>query len=497
MATIEVGTVVADAYEVTGLLGRGGMGEVWAAKHRRLPGKQVAIKVLHLSGPRLSAETLSRFRREAEIATRIGHPNIVEVHDFNTLADGTPYLVLELLQGESLAARLRFPIELEEVQLILRQVGSALQAAHSQGVVHRDLKPDNIFLVPEERGALVKVLDFGISKILDSATVQTQDSVLIGTPAYMSPEQALGANKEVGPQSDVFSLGAIAYEMLAGKPPFSAPSIAQLVFRIAYEPHSPLEKETKELPPAILAAVEHALVKDRSSRTPDVETFVAELTGDPLPPLAPRPDLAGRVEPTVRASPGDSESQLMGETAAPAALETPRARAVRPSAPRIAPQPAASPGKRVRLGMAVLAAIAGTLGGVVYLAIPQEQPWLERYRKDCSPYRVDQLLEQFPPKSSTDRVTCLLLAGKVAAARSLLVPMPRLQRWNVADAVFTVIDPNDTKATNEAAQPVMALLVELVPDHDRALFQLAIAEYGHDNEAAIRHMEESMRVYSL
>jgi eukaryotic-like serine/threonine-protein kinase len=235
MAAIEVGTLIADTYEITGLLGRGGMGEVWAAKHRRLPGKQVAIKVLHLSGPTLSADTLARFRREAEIATRIGHPNIVEVHDFNTLPDGTPYLVLELLQGESLANRLRFPMELEEARLIMRQVGSALQAAHAHGVVHRDLKPDNIFLVAEERGALVKVLDFGISKIVDSGTVQTQDAVLIGTPAYMSPEQALGENRALGPQSDVFALGAIAYEMLAGKPPFAAPSIAQIVFKIAYD----------------------------------------------------------------------------------------------------------------------------------------------------------------------------------------------------------------------------------------------------------------------
>src|SRR4051812_12934107 len=186
---IEVGALLADTYEVTRLIGRGGMGEVWLAKHRRLPGKQVAIKVLHVGGAQLSPDALARFRREAEVATRIGHPNIVEVHDFNTLPDGSPYLVLEFLQGESLGSRLRHPMELAEAQRILRQVGSALQAAHAHGVVHRDLKPDNVFLVPTPMGTVVKVLDFGISKVLHTSTLQTQESVLVGTPAYMSPEQ--------------------------------------------------------------------------------------------------------------------------------------------------------------------------------------------------------------------------------------------------------------------------------------------------------------------
>jgi serine/threonine-protein kinase len=230
-SSLDVGAVVADTYEVTRLIGRGGMGEVWLASHRRLPGKQVAIKVLHTGGQALSADALARFRREAEIATRINHPNIVEVHDFNSLPSGAPYVVLEFLQGESLASRLRFgPLSLGETQGILRQVGSALQAAHASGVVHRDLKPDNIFLVTGAMGVEVKVLDFGISKLTDSNTVQTQESVLVGTPAYMSPEQALGNNKDVGPQSDVFALGSIAYEMLAGRQAFTGESIAQLVF---------------------------------------------------------------------------------------------------------------------------------------------------------------------------------------------------------------------------------------------------------------------------
>jgi len=188
---IHAGTVLGETYEITELLGQGGMGAVWTAKHLRLPGKRVAIKVLHgvAAGDR---ESYARFRREAEIASRIGHPNIVTVHDFNVLASGTPYLVLEYLEGEDLAHRLaRGKIPLPAVLGIARQIGSALHAAHKADVVHRDLKPGNVFLVATEIGGelvdQVKVLDFGISKIRGSQTVQTQDSVLLGTPQYMAP----------------------------------------------------------------------------------------------------------------------------------------------------------------------------------------------------------------------------------------------------------------------------------------------------------------------
>ncbi|MGZ3446204.1 MAG: serine/threonine-protein kinase, partial [Myxococcaceae bacterium] len=189
---LDVGAVVAETYRIEGLLGRGGMGAVWAAEHLRLPGKHVAVKVL-LDAAAGGDEMLQRFRREAEIASRLGHPNIVEVLDFNTLPSGQPYIVLEYLQGETLAARVAGGrLQLEEALAITRQIGSALQAAHRAGVVHRDLKPDNVFLcTPEEdMPTKVKVLDFGISKIRGSQSLRTQDAILMGTPQYMSPEQA-------------------------------------------------------------------------------------------------------------------------------------------------------------------------------------------------------------------------------------------------------------------------------------------------------------------
>lgn len=318
---LKPGDLIADTYEVERLIGRGGMGEVWLATHRRLPGKRVAIKILHTSAVGLSDESVKRFKREAEIASRIGHPNIVEVHDFNFLPDGSPYLVLEFLVGESLASRLRHgALPLEQTKTIIYQVGSALAATHSHGVVHRDLKPDNIFLITSPIGERVKVLDFGISKIQDSQTVQTMESALVGTPQYMAPEQALGQNRDVSGQTDVFALGAITYEMLSGKPAFSGDNIAKLVFNVAYQPHTPLAQLCPGLPARERDAVEHALVKDKALRTPTIQAFVEAFTSQTLTVSEKGP---GAVDPLQGgiATPGveSSESLMMAKTAAPQA----------------------------------------------------------------------------------------------------------------------------------------------------------------------------------
>jgi eukaryotic-like serine/threonine-protein kinase len=291
-AEIRIGTIIRDTYELTSLLGRGGMGAVFAARHLRLPGKQVAVKVLTYD-EELSHEQLTRFRREAEIASQLGHPNIIEVFDFHTLENGTPYLVMELLRGDSLSRRIRKgPMPVPEVFSIARQMGSALQAAHRAGVVHRDLKPANVFLVPVESegmvGERVKLLDFGISKILSSQTLQTQNDVLMGTPRYMAPEQAMGRNNEVDGRTDLFAFAAILYEMLSGQVPFAGTSIAEIIYRVVNEPPPPLAPLCPQLPPQAAAAVERALAKSPQDRQPDVAAFIAELTGTPLQ-VFPRP----------------------------------------------------------------------------------------------------------------------------------------------------------------------------------------------------------------
>ncbi|WNZ61012.1 serine/threonine-protein kinase [Myxococcus sp. MxC21-1] len=277
------------------------MGSVYLAQHLRLPGKQVAVKVLR-GGDHLTPEIFARFRREAEIASRLGHPNIVEVLDYDTLENGNPFLVLEYLRGESLQERLaRGRLPMEDVVSFTRQMGSALQAAHGAGVIHRDLKPANVFLVPTDSGGVVgervKLLDFGISKVLSSTTVQTQEATIIGTPQYMSPEQAQGKNRDIDARTDVFALGCIVYEMMAGKPVFGSGSLAQMIFRVVYEPPEPLAPLCPEATPEAISAVMRALAKSVDERYPDVSSFIEDLTGTPLHSLsttagnqpAPRP----------------------------------------------------------------------------------------------------------------------------------------------------------------------------------------------------------------
>ncbi len=347
---LSIGGVVADTYRVTHLLGRGGMGAVWAAEHLRLPGRQVAVKVLLGAGV-TSGEAFARFRREAEIASRLGHPHIVQVLDFHTLPTGEPYIVLELLRGETLAQRLqRGPLQLDEAMAIARQVGSALQAAHRAGVVHRDLKPDNVFLCAQQDempGPNVKVLDFGISKIRGSQTVATQDAVLIGTPQYMAPEQALGRNTAIDARTDVFALGAIVYEMLGGSPAFGGNSLAEVVYKVVHAQPQPLAQLRTALPLNVLSAVDRALQKDPALRPADVNSFVAELTGRPLTVPASGPQtqpldatLASPAQP-IPLSDAATDATFTPATPVPVPRQTQAVTAPVPMQPW--PTPAASP----------------------------------------------------------------------------------------------------------------------------------------------------------
>ncbi len=278
-SSFAIGAMIAGTYAIERELGRGGMGTVLLASHIRLPGKRVAIKVLHAEVS--SDEMRARFKREAEIVSLLAHPNIVHIEDYNVTADGTPYLVLEYLVGESLAQRLaRGPLAVEAAMSIVRQVGSALVVAHAKGVVHRDLKPHNIFLVPTEVDGrpleIAKVLDFGISKMIDSDTVKTEDNALLGTPQYMAPEQATGQHGTIDGRTDVFSFGAIVYEMLSGQPAFTGRSVPEIVFKVVYE--EPLAL-SPTVAPAIVEAIRRAMSKQGTDRFASVSSFVEALTG--------------------------------------------------------------------------------------------------------------------------------------------------------------------------------------------------------------------------
>ena len=273
------GMVVGETWEIVEPIGRGGMGEVWLAKHKRIDGKQAAIKVLRKTTDGMP-DQITRFRREAEIAARLEHPNIVQLFDFSFLPSGAPYLVMELLRGESLGHRLsRGPMPLAELQEVITEVGAALHVAHAAGVVHRDLKPENIFLISTPTGTTVKVLDFGISKLVDSDSVMTSDSIVLGTPQYMSPEQAMAEHQTITGQSDLFSLGTICFEALTGHRPFAATTLARTVYLVAMEPSPSLRTYAPDLPAHVIDAVDHALAKQPADRTPDIATFVKEFCG--------------------------------------------------------------------------------------------------------------------------------------------------------------------------------------------------------------------------
>jgi serine/threonine-protein kinase len=281
MPALQPGAVLADTYRVVRFIGRGGMGEVYEAAHARLAGRY-AIKALLREFAELP-EALERFRREAQVTSSLRHPNIVQVVDFNQLPDGTPYLVIEFLAGRDLGATLEKAgrLSIGEALAILEQVASALTAAHEQEIVHRDLKPQNIFLVPiaGQPRPLAKVVDFGISKIKAASQHLTRELTAMGTPQYMSPEQALGRLAEIDARTDQFALAAIAHEMLMGTAAFNGDSLHAILYQVVNEPPPPLV--LPDLPPEIVERLERvlkvALSKDRNARFPSVAAFVAAL----------------------------------------------------------------------------------------------------------------------------------------------------------------------------------------------------------------------------
>lgn len=276
------GEILSETYELIELIGRGGMGSVWRAQHKRLP-KEVAVKVLHRVADAGSV-MYARFRREAEITSRLSHPHIVEVTDFNLHGD-IPYIVMPLLVGRPLRHRmLEGQMPLAEVQKWTRQMASGLRAAHAQGVIHRDLKPGNVFLVRSEAGESIKVLDFGTSKILGSTSVQTAKAAVLGTPQYMAPEQAIGDNDNVGPHTDQFALAAVAYEMLCGQPPFGTGHPAAIVFRIVHEEPPALSTIRPDVPDTLCQAIHTALAKDVPDRHRSIDAFVTAFCGHALEP---------------------------------------------------------------------------------------------------------------------------------------------------------------------------------------------------------------------
>ncbi|MCC6551510.1 MAG: serine/threonine protein kinase [Polyangiaceae bacterium] len=256
------------------------MGAVYEAEHLQI-GRLVAVKVLH---PRESQkhEAVSRLEHEARVAGRIGHPNICEVYDIGRLPDGSPYLVMERLHGETLAQRITRagPVPAHEVVDIMLQVLSALVTAHERGIIHRDLKPENIFL-SQRAGMLpvAKLLDFGISKssgVGDAALNLTQPGMVMGTPYYMAPEQARG-DRRLDHRVDLWAVGVILYEALTGQRPFVAKNYNALLVQILTAQHRPAAERYPAVPAKLSRLVDRALAKEREQRFQSAGDFLEAL----------------------------------------------------------------------------------------------------------------------------------------------------------------------------------------------------------------------------
>jgi eukaryotic-like serine/threonine-protein kinase len=262
-----VGTQVG-AYRVLQQIGEGGMGTVWLAEHMML-GRRAAIKLLH---PMFTArpDIVTRFFNEARAATAISDPGIVQIFDFGHHVDGSAYIAMEMLEGEPLDKRLRRlgRLAIADALRVMRQVASTLGVAHQRGIVHRDLKPENIYLVRDPEvigGERAKVLDFGIAKLTGDASVKTNTSAVMGTPAYMSPEQCRGAG-QVDQRSDVYALGCMLFALITGAPPFDVEGAGEIIAMHLREPAPALSSRVYGIPPELEAIVAHCLAKDPAHR---------------------------------------------------------------------------------------------------------------------------------------------------------------------------------------------------------------------------------------
>ncbi len=319
------GTVLSGKYELHSVLGKGGMGVVFRGTHLGTD-RPIAVKVLRrelLADPTLA----KRFMREAKAAAALQHPNVVDVLDYGVDPDGTAFQVLELLEGESLGEHLQrkgtIPVDVT-LSLVLPVI-HALATAHARGVIHRDLKPDNIFLARNAHGRIVpKLLDFGIAKLLPkegsaSSTLATRAGTAIGTPAYMSPEQARGT-ADVGTTTDIWAIGVILFECVAGRIPFEAETGSILMARIIMEQAPSLASVAPEIPAPIVAVIDRALASHSARRWPTMTELAnalrdAALESDIAVPPVGASDTApmSRPPPRREAEPDDDRPNSSGD----------------------------------------------------------------------------------------------------------------------------------------------------------------------------------------
>ncbi len=360
-----IGEVIGN-YRIEAVLGQGGMGVVYRAEHVTL-GRAVAVKMLQ---PSIGSDAamVQRFFNEARAASAIDHPGIVEVFDFGTHTDGRAYIAMALLQGESLEGRLRRKGPLPPLlgASLLAQVVSALAAAHARGIVHRDLKPDNIFLVPNEMmpdGLQIKLLDFGIAKLAnDQSSFKTQTGALIGTPAYMSPEQCMGAS-DLDHRTDIYSLGCILFHALTGRTPFTSEHGTGMLIAAHLRDEPPDVRSIDPSIPASLAMiVARCLQKEKTARFQTaLELRHALVEAGAHSPTQPGQSVPRTPPPSQRFTDADA----YGQTIAPTGDRTTH----RSAAAQVVHAPAHEPRSAAPVIIGVALALAVLVGAGVFLAM--------------------------------------------------------------------------------------------------------------------------------
>ncbi|MFN0246655.1 MAG: serine/threonine protein kinase [Kofleriaceae bacterium] len=366
-----IGEVIGN-YRIEAVLGQGGMGVVYRGEHVLL-GRAVAVKMLQ---PSISndAAMVQRFFNEARAASAIDHPGIVEIFDFGTHTDGRAFIAMALLQGESLEGRLRRagPIPALLGASLLAQVVSALAAAHARGIVHRDLKPDNIFLVPNEMmpdGLQVKLLDFGIAKLAnDQSSFKTQTGALIGTPAYMSPEQCMGAS-DLDHRTDIYSLGCILFHVLTGRPPFKSDHGTGMLIAAHLRDEAPdVRSLDPNIPESLAWIVRRCLEKEKTARFQTaLELRQALVDAGAHSPTQPGQSVPRNPSAAVTGQ-RFTGAEAYGQTVAPGthggAITTNRS-----AAAQLVPEPAQKPRSSAPVVFGVVALVALLASGGVFLAM--------------------------------------------------------------------------------------------------------------------------------
>ena len=470
-----LGTTVG-SYEVIAKIAEGGMGAVYRAQHR-LIGKPAAIKVIL---PELSAnqELVNRFFNEARAASTIHHPGIVEIFDFGYLPTGLAFIVMEFLEGEPLTRRIvgRGRLDERTALAILRGIASALAAAHAKGIIHRDLKPDNIYLVPDPDvpgGERPKLLDFGIAKLTEqgASALQTRSGAMMGTPAYMSPEQCRGAGG-VDARSDLYALGCILYEMLTGRTPFVAEGVGELIAAHLMHAPTPPRALVPELSTTTEALVLQLLGKrpeDRVQSASELAKLLGQGSMPQLPERAAMQAVAAAMSPTSPRVPTGSQVQMtphaptplpgsrpVGPTGSMGSMGSSAALALGQSPTTLSSATTSSPGlselddgapRRSRAGLFAALGAFVVVGGVVAAVLA-----MGGGSKPAAPAAVPPAPEVATPAVAIDAGAATATAPAVAVdAGAAVAVTPSVDAGAASAASATSTSATSTSATSTSA----------------------------------------------